>query len=127
MSQSDDTIRRALHAERDDLLKDLDEPNMLSQALTTMRRGTRWLNALVIFITVVMMAFAVFTAIRFFDATEVKHMIAWAVGSCLCFLSVGMLKLWFFMQMDKYVILREVKRLELQIARLTERLGAESR
>ena len=127
MSQSDDTIRRALHAERDDLLKDLDEPTMLSQALTTMRRGTRWLNAIVIVVMFALMALAVWSAIQFFSVTETRSMIAWAVGFMYALLGVAMLKLWFWMQMDKYVVLREVKRLELQIARLTERLGAESR
>jgi len=33
-----------------------------------------------------------------------------------------MLKMWFWMQMDKYVVLREVKRLELQVARLSSRI-----
>ncbi|RMH30509.1 MAG: hypothetical protein D6693_00295 [Planctomycetota bacterium] len=123
MSRTDDAIRRALRAERDDLLADLDEPNMLSQALTTMRRGTRWINALVIVFTLVFFGLQIWTAVRFFGATEVKHMIAWAVGFSFCALAVAMLKLWFWMQMDKYVILREVKRLELQVARLSEKLA----
>ena len=39
-------------------------------------------------------------------------------------LAVAMLKMYFWMEMNKNVTLREVKRLELQIARLVSREGA---
>ena len=123
MSDVDDTIRRALRVGSDDLLDDLDEPGMLAQALTAMRRGTKWINALAFTFTFVFFALAIWTAFRFFAATEVQEMIAWAVGFCYSVLAVAMLKMWFWMQMDKYVVLREIKRLELQVARLAERRG----
>lgn len=37
-------------------------------------------------------------------------------------MAVGVLKIWFWMQMDKVSLLREIKRMELQIARLTQRI-----
>jgi hypothetical protein len=37
---------------------------------------------------------------------------------------VAILKIWFWMEMHKNAVLREVKRLELQIARLAARDGA---
>jgi len=124
MNDTDDRIREALRAEDQDLFKGYHEPSLLSQALTTMRRGTRWANALAFGFTFVFFGLAVWTAIEFFRATETQAMIAWAIGFLFCMQAVAMLKMWFWMQMDKYVVLREVKRLELAIARLTQRLDS---
>ncbi len=121
MNAFDDTVREALRAEDDDLLKDFSEPNMLNQALSTLRRGTRWINALGMVFTFVFFGLQIWCAVRFFNATEVQHMIAWATGFLFCALAVAMLKMWFWMQMDKYVVLREIKRLELQVAKLAAR------
>jgi Family of unknown function (DUF6768) len=122
MNQFDDTIKAALREDNDDLLKDFDEPGLFSQAMTTLRRGPRFAKILAFTFSFVFFALQIWTAIRFFQATEVQHMIAWATGFLTCGMAVGMLKMWFWMQMDKYVVLREVKRLELQVARLSSRI-----
>jgi hypothetical protein len=123
MNTVDDRIRQALRAEDDELLKDLNEPGVLAQTLTTMRVAPRWTIAFVFVWTLAFMVAAVWFAVKFFSAEEIQHMIAWATGFIGAMLMVMALKLWFWMQMDKYVMLREVKRLELQVARLVERLG----
>ena len=46
-----------------------------------------------------------------------------AIGFVFCINAVAMLKLWYFMEMNKNAVTREVKRLELQIARLAKRLS----
>jgi hypothetical protein len=123
MNTVDDRIRQALRAEDDELLKDLNEPGVLAQTLTTMRVAPRWTIAFVFVWTLAFMVAAVWFAVKFFSAEEIQHMIAWATGFIGAMLMVMALKIWFWMQMDKYVMLREVKRLELQVARLVERLG----
>lgn len=123
MNKFDDTIKAALREDNEDLLKDFDEPGLFSQAMTTMRRGPRWIKVLVFTFSFVFFILQIWTAVRFFQATEVQHMIAWATSFLVCAMAVGMLKMWFWMQMDKYVVLREVKRLELQVARLSDKLN----
>ena len=54
-------------------------------------------------------------------AVEVREVVAWSVGAILAMLGVAMLKMYFWMEMNKNVVLREVKRLELQIARVAAR------
>jgi Family of unknown function (DUF6768) len=122
MNQFDDTIKAALKEDQEDLLKDFDEPGLFSQVITPFRHGPRWATVFVFTFSFVFFALQIWTAIRFFQATEVQHMIAWATGFLTCGMAVGMLKMWFWMQMDKYVVLREVKRLELQVARLSSRI-----
>lgn len=123
-SNIDHKIRQALHAEDDQLLQDLPQPSVLRQMLTTMRHTPRWAIVFVFTWSIAFNIAAVWFAIMFFKATQVQHMIAWATGFIAALLMVMALKLWFWMQMAKYDVLREVKRLELQVARLVERREA---
>jgi hypothetical protein len=123
MTNVDDAIRKALRAENEDLLKDLAEPGIFSRMLIAMRQGPRWTTVYVMAMSGALTVAAIWFAVRFFSATEIREMIAWATGFLAALLMVAMLKLWFWLQMEKYVILREMKRLELQVARLAEREG----
>jgi hypothetical protein len=123
MTNVDDAIRKALRAENEDLLKDLAEPGIFSRMLIAMRQGPRWTTVYVMAMSVALTIAAIWFAVRFFGATETREMIAWSTGFLAALLMVAMLKLWFWLQMEKYVILREMKRLELQVARLAEREG----
>ena len=49
-------------------------------------------------------------------------MIAWASGFGLGLISVTAGRIWIWIQVHRNTILREVKRLELQIARLSDEL-----
>jgi hypothetical protein len=73
-------------------------------------------------IGLVCFALTVVSAWQFFQADSTRGMIAWACGVGLTVSATGLLKLWYFMEMNKYVMIREIKRLELQIARISDRL-----
>jgi len=60
----------------------------------------------------------VYSAVRFFGAETTRTQIAWSVGFLTSNMVVAMMKMWFWMQMDKNTVIREVKRLELQVATL---------
>jgi hypothetical protein len=66
---------------------------------------------------------AVFAAYRFFQAEATQAMIAWATGFLWFSLWVAMLKIWFWMEMQRLPIMREIKRLELKIAELSRQLS----
>lgn len=120
MTNVDDAIRKALRVEDDDLLKDLAEPGIFDRMLIAARQGPRWTTVYVFTVSIGLLIAAIWFAVRFFSATETREMIAWATGFLAAMLMVAMLKIWFWLQMEKYVLLRELKRLELQIARLAE-------
>ena len=52
-------------------------------------------------------------------------MIAWATGFLWGVMWIVMLKVWFYVEVNKNSITREIKRLELQLANLSRQLGAE--
>lgn len=119
----DDSIRAALRAEQADLLRDLEEPGIFSRIATAMRLGPRWVTAYVFTASIALMAVGIWCGIRLFAATEVRELVLFATGLLAILMAILAMKVWFWMQMEKYVLLREVKRLELQVARLVERIG----
>ncbi|NJO13508.1 MAG: hypothetical protein HC872_08645 [Gammaproteobacteria bacterium] len=65
---------------------------------------------------------AVYCGWQFVTQTDSRSMQLWGAGATLSAFAVGMIKLWFFMELQRNAILREVKRVELQVARLTAAL-----
>jgi uncharacterized membrane protein YciS (DUF1049 family) len=53
---------------------------------------------------------------KFVKITDTAGLITWVSAGFLCLIIMVMLKLYVWMQMDKNDILRELKRLELQVS-----------
>ena len=123
MNKIDDTIRTALDAEADEALNDLRQHESLFSLIRDVMHATSMrLTVFAYFIMLFCTAWSVFFAVRFFQAESTQSMIAWAIGFHIAFFSIGMIKLWFYAMANRNTILREIKRVELQIAHLSERL-----
>jgi len=55
---------------------------------------------------------------RFLNAPEVESMLRWGAGSALAFAGLALVKVWFWMELQKNAVVREIKRLELRVAGL---------
>ncbi len=122
MTDLDERIRRAVQASDNpdpDLLPD--EQSVWQMMFGVYRGRNKWIHLLAFAYTFVFFGLAVWTAISFFNAETTRAMLAWGFGFTFCVLAVGNLKMWMWMQMDKNAVLREVKRLELQVALLAQR------
>ena len=64
----------------------------------------------------------VFSAIKFFKAEATNDVVTWASAFIVCMIGVSMLKIWYWMEMQRNILTREIKRVELQIARLAARI-----
>ena len=118
MTEFDDKIRQALRVESDNVWKDVEEQGLFEQALGVMRGKHKSLTIIANAVMVVFFAMTVYCVVRFFGAETTRMQIVWSVGFLTSNMFVGMMKLWFWMQMDKNTVIREVKRLELQVATL---------
>ena len=119
----DDRIREALRDDDQQLFEEVGQEQSFFQQMIGMLRGrNRWLTALGYVYTFIFTIAAVYCGVRFFGAETERAMIAWAAGTLLFALFVAMLKMWFFLEMNRNSVIREVKRVELQIARLAQRL-----
>lgn len=122
MSKLDDAIRDALSREDAEFMARFDrEPHLLTQTVGLFRGPLGWVNALFLAVFVPIAAFAVFGAWKFATLEDVRAMLHWGGMVGFAVLVLALIRLWFFMELQSNRIVREIKRLELQVARLTAR------
>ncbi len=125
MNVLDDKIREALQREDAELFEDVGgEPSIFEMLMETCRGRHRWLNMLGAFWTLVFLVLGIVAAVKFFSAEGTRDIVMWAAACIVCVSAVSMLKIWYFLEIQKNALTREIKRLELQIARLAGRLKA---
>jgi hypothetical protein len=124
MTSLDRTIRDALSKEDAEFLARFDQESPIQEALGTFSGKWGALNVFAAIITFAMFGAFVYCAWQMFEASDARMTMIWAVGALWTAIAVAMLKMYFWMEMNKNVILREVKRLELQVARLATREAA---
>jgi len=121
MADLNNKIRDALRADDEEALADLaEEPDIFEQVLETFRGRSRMLVLMSMAVGIVLMALSIFALVQFFHAEEMREMIAWSLGFVFCLCAVMGMKVWYWMELNKNAITREIKRLELQIARLAK-------
>jgi Family of unknown function (DUF6768) len=120
----DEKIRQALAAEDAEIYAQFaQEPSLIEQGLELLQSRNRWATALVMIVMAIFLILGCYSLWKFFGAQETKPLIGWAMGCAFCLAVVSMMKIWAWMEIQKNNTVREIKRLELQVARLTQRLG----
>jgi hypothetical protein len=122
MNELDRKIREALPPNEAELLGPLDEPSLWAQGKEMFQGKLRWASVLVVIGGVAFTVFMVVSAVYFFRAEGVREMIAWAGGFGLSLIAVSFSRLWFWLLFHRNAVVREVKRVELLVARLSNRL-----
>jgi len=121
MSDIDQKIQQALDAETIDLLSELEEQGLFAQLGGLFRGKMGWLSAATLIIGTIANFAGLFAIWKFVIATDIESMIRWAAVAWALFSTVMMIKLWSWMRMETNRSIREMKRLELQVARLLAR------
>lgn len=118
----DQLIRQALTEEEAKFYNQLDEQNLPQMVSGLFQGKMRWVTVMAFIIMPIMFAGAVYCIAQFIQTNDMKEMITWSLGGFFLLMAVCFMKLYHFMQMDKNAILREIKRMELQIAVLNNKL-----
>lgn len=119
----DKLIEESLSKEDAQFYQDLDEQGMFKQwgGLYSGKLG-KWAIVVTTFqIIITLLAF--WFGYKFFTVQDTILMAKYGVGLLIGVIMNGLLKQWHWMQMDKNSILLEMKRLEFQVAVLTEKLS----
>lgn len=123
MNELDKKIKEALRQEDAEFFEDMGgEPSVFEMIIETFRGKHWWLSVLTFFWTLVFLVLGILSAVKFFNTDDSRDMMMWALAFIFCMMAVSMLKMWFWMELNKNAITREIKRLELQIARLAARI-----
>ncbi len=115
----DELIKETLSKEEAAFYDELEEQNLIGKIGEVYRGKLGWLAAIMNVVHLLMFMAFVYCIVQFFNTDNTNELIKWASAGFLSMIAMGMLKLFVWMQMDKNDILREFKRLELQIATLS--------
>ena len=123
MTDLDQAVRESLSAEDTELFDRLGADQALHrQVLATFEGQLRWFNTAGWIAGVVLFGVASVSAWRFVQAQELGDMLHWGAASALAFAGLALIKVWFWLELQKNAIVREVKRLEVQVASLAAQL-----
>ncbi len=123
MNDFDQAIRQSLSAEDAALLDRLGADQALHrQVLATFDDQLRWFNVAGWIAGFALFGVASVLAWRFVQAEELAEMLRWGAASALAFAGLALIKVWFWLELQKNAIVREVKRLEVQVASLAAQL-----
>ena len=123
IEEIDVLIREALGQADADLLDQFGEQS-LPEMITGAFRGRHRLEmGAVTLVVMIFFGLTIFSAVRFLGATEIREMLLWGAGVFIGFSSMAGFKLVGWMQMNRNALAREIKRLELQVAKLASTLA----
>lgn len=121
MNSLDDQIRNALSNEDAEMIGEPDDGLRLDQLMiSSLQSRNRFMTIMMIVVSLVFFGLSVWCAINFFDASETKELLTWGIGIVIGIFAVSFMKVWFWMEMQRIAITREVKKVELLTARLLE-------
>lgn len=111
----DKLIKETLTKEEAKFYENLEEQNLFEMVLGLFKGKNKWLMYLMNLMTIIFFGFFIYCVVNFLNTSEneIKTLIKWASGAIIFLISVSMLKIFGWMQMDKNAIIRELKRLEL--------------
>ncbi len=115
MEEIDALIKETLNEEESKFYDSLEEQNLFEMLFGLFRGKNAWINILLNIVIMITFIIFIYCGIQFFNAETTNELIKWGLGSLTLLLSISMMKLYAFMQMDKNAILREIKRLELLV------------
>lgn len=125
MSELDNKIKEALRQEDAEWFDEIGtEPSVFEMMAEAFQGRHWWLNTLTFVWALVFFVLAIVSAVKFFNTQDTNTAMMWAIGFMFCMMAVAMLKMWFWMELQKNAVTREIKRLELQVARLASRIKA---
>ena len=120
MNEFDKLIKDTLSKEDEEFLKGMNEDSLFQLMTSNFKGKLGWVSIYAFFMTMVFFAIAIYAGFKFFAVEETKDLLLWATVFMFSMLTVSLLKIWQWLQMDKNRVLREIKRLELQISLLAK-------
>ncbi len=121
MKDIDRLIKETLTEEEAKFYDELDEQNLLGMIGGIFNTKHRWLIIIMNIVNIIAFGILIYSITQFLKTDDTNELIKWSVAGFICLNFMTMIKLFSWMQMDKNALLREIKRLELQISSLAGR------
>ena len=122
MTEFDDRLRAALDAGDEAFLQELDEGRGMFAQIGDTLSGPLGGWAKLIFFVALVLGFGLLYAVwQLFTVETDRELFIWVTATLALLMAQGFVKQWFFERMNLMTILRELKRIELRVARIEER------
>jgi len=123
MNEFDKDVKKAMKDECSPASELAREQSVREMIAATFRGRNRWLAILVWIYIFAFAALGVVVAVAFFRTDAMADKLMYAAIFIMVTFFVGMMKMWYWMLMNRNALAREIKRLELRIAELQATLG----
>ncbi|MBL4892603.1 MAG: hypothetical protein JKX91_12445 [Rhizobiaceae bacterium] len=122
MTKLDERIEEALRADDRALMEEFDEQGLLDQLGGLFRGKMAWLTVVTVLVGTILAIIGFYGAWKFATVDDTNTMLRWAGVAWFGLIAQMMIKIWSWMRMETNRTLRQVKRLELQMERLLEKM-----
>ncbi|MEO1021409.1 MAG: DUF6768 family protein [Bacteroidota bacterium] len=119
----DQLIKESLNKEEAEFYNTLDQQGMFQMWGNLYTGRLRVWAFIISFFQIVFTGLTVYVGYLFFTADDTDQALTYGALTFIGILLISFMKLWHWMQMDKNAILRELKRLEFQIAVLSDKVS----
>jgi magnesium-transporting ATPase (P-type) len=120
MTSIDEKIKQALSQEYNNIIAENDkiDANPFRQMGVGFNGKMKWMYILVIVFTTLFAALMIYSIYGFYHETEIKSLIGWGTAIVVFGLVTQMSKMWYWSELGRNRVIREIKLLELQVAQL---------
>lgn len=118
----DELIKQALSEDEAAFYDQLDEQPIHEMVFDLYKGRMRWLAIGSGVVMIILFGVGIYCAVKFFQATEIREMMHWGFATWFCMVAVMANKAWQWMEMQKNQVLREIKRVELQVGMLAGKM-----
>lgn len=120
MKKTDEEIDRLIHEalskEEAEYYDQLGEQSVIEMALGVFQGRNKVIYIITLFASIALFATVIWSGIKFYESEAIRDMLIYGAIGFWCMIGVMGVKIWYWMEMNTNRILREMKRLELQIA-----------
>ncbi len=122
MEDIDKLIKETLSEEEAKFYNELDEQNLFQMLGGVFKGKNSWLVVVMHAFNILVFGLLIYCIIQTFDVENTNDLILWVGAVIILFLTMSMIKIYMWMQIHKNAVVREIKRLELQISSLSNRI-----
>jgi len=123
MEDIDKLIKETLSEEEAKFYDELEEQNLFQMLGGLFRGKNSWLVLIMNIINVLVFGLLIYCIIQTMDVENTNDLMLWIGGVILCFLTMCMLKIYMWMQIHRNAVVREIKRLEIQVSSLSNKIS----
>lgn len=122
MTSIDDKIKQALSEEYNAIIAENErtDANPFKQMLVGLKSKMGWMYFLVLFFSVISALFTFYSIYKFYYETDMKTLLGWGLVIIIASILSQMAKMWYWSELSRNRIIREIKILELQVAQLAK-------